>query len=237
MKKKTIGIIIGCLLLLVVIIVGVLFLIYKNAATYRTDHEYIKSDEYFEESIENIDISSVSFNFIQVTEVPNINEAFYTVYGSFNEIVVKDSGNYDIFESYTNIDVSSNPAFSGMRYYISKDDNFCGAYFRYTFEYETSEENITDTSIEVYVTAEPLEEIESLSITFGNADEENIYSAYDNILYYMENDESMDLYQTDICTSVFDGANYWYFCGVIDSEKDYYLNKYCSVVYDFLKQL
>ena len=47
-----------------------------------------------------------------------------------------------------------------MRCYLNEDESFGGAYFRYTFEYETNDENLVDSSIEVYITAEPLEKFE-----------------------------------------------------------------------------
>lgn len=73
-----------------------------------------------------------------------------------------------------------------MRCYLNEDESFGGAYFRYTFEYETNDENLVDSSIEVYITAEPLEKFEGLLPTIEEADEGNVYSIYDNILYYME---------------------------------------------------
>ena len=64
-----------------------------------------------------------------------------------------------------------------------------------------------------------------------------VYSIYDNILYYMENDDNMSLFKTNICTVVFDGSKYSYFCGVIDGEKESYINKYCNVLYNFFQQM
>ena len=106
-----------------------------------------------------------------------------------------------------------------------------------TFEYETNDENLVDSSIEVYITAEPLEKFEGLLPTIEEADEGNVYSIYDNILYYMENDDNMSLFKTNICTVVFDGSKYSYFCGVIDGEKESYINKYCNVLYNFFQQM
>lgn len=229
--KKVIGIIIVCLLFIALIIVG------KNALKDGKEREYIKSDEYYEENIESINLNEVSFNFFQVNEVANINESFYRKYDSYKEVVVEDDKNCDIFEKYTNIDVTSDQGYSGVRYYLNEDECFGGAYFRYTFEYETNDENLVDSSIEVYITAEPLERFEGLLPTIEDADEGNVYSIYDNILYYMENDDNMSLFRTNICTVVFDGSKYYYFYGVIDGKKEGYINKYCNVLYDFFQQM
>mgnify|MGYP006970643478 FL=1 len=53
----------------------------------------------------------------------------------------------------------------------------------------------------------------------------------------MENDDNMSLFKTNICTVVFDGSKYSYFCGVIDGEKESYINKYCNVLYNFFQQM
>ena len=47
----------------------------------------------------------------------------------------------------------------------------------------------------------------------------------------------MSLFKTNICTVVFDGSKYSYFCGVIDGEKESYINKYCNVLYNFFQQM
>ena len=151
--------------------------------------------------------------------------------------MVEDNKNYDVFEKYTKVDVAFDQGYSGMRCYLNEDESFGGAYFRYTFEYETNDENLVDSSIEVYITAEPLERFEGLLPTIEEADEGNVYSIYDNILYYMENDDNMSLFKTNICTVVFDGSKYSYFCGVIDGEKESYINKYCNVLYNFFQQM
>lgn len=229
--KKVIGIIIVCLFFIVLIIVG------KNALRDSKKREYIKSDEYYKENIENININSVSFNFLQVNEVANINESFYKKYDSYKEVVVENNENHDIFEQYTNVDITYEQGYSGIRYYLNKDESLVGVYFRYTFEYETYDENLVDSSIEVCITDEPLEEYEGLLPTIEDADEGNVYSIYDNILYYVENQENMNLFKTNICTSIFDGSRYYYFYGVIDGEKECYINKYCNILYDFLQQI
>ena len=46
----------------------------------------------------------------------------------------------------------------------------------------------------------------------------------------------MSLFKTNICTVVFDGSKYSYFCGVIDGEKESYINKYCNVLYNFFNK-
>lgn len=232
--KKVIRIIIVCLvclLFIVLIFAGI------NVLKDSKKREYIKSDEYYEVSIENININDVSFNFFQVNEVANINETFYKKYDLYKEVVVEDNKNYDVFEKYTNIDIAFDQGYSGMRYYLNEEECFGGAYFRYTFEYETNDENLVDSSIEVYITDEPLEKFEGLLPTIEYADVVNVYSIYDNILYYMENDENMNLFKTNICTSVFEGYRYYYFYGVIDGEKECYINKYCNVLYDFFQQI
>lgn len=68
------------------------------------------------------------------------------------EVVVEDNKNYDVFEKYTKVDVAFDQGYSGMRCYLNEDESFGGAYFRYTFEYETNDENLVDSSIEVYIT-------------------------------------------------------------------------------------
>ena len=75
---------------------------------------------------------------------------------------MEDNKNYDVFEKYTKVDVAFDQGYSGMRCYLNEDESFGGAYFRYTFEYETNDENLVDSSIEVYITAEPLEKFEGL---------------------------------------------------------------------------
>ena len=50
-------------------------------------------------------------------------------------------------------------------------------------------------------------------------------------------DDNMSLFKTNICTVVFDGSKYSYFCGVIDGEKESYINKYCNVLYNFFQQM
>lgn len=229
--KKIIRILFVCLFFIALIFIG------KNVLKDGKEREYIKSDKYYEENIENININEVNFKFLQVNEVANVNEAFYKKYDSYKEVVVEDNKNYDVFEKYTKVDVAFDQGYSGMRCYLNEDESFGGAYFRYTFEYETNDENLVDSSIEVYITAEPLEKFEGLLPTIEEADEGNVYSIYDNILYYMENDDNMSLFKTNICTVVFDGSKYSYFCGVIDSEKESYINKYCNVLYNFFQQM
>lgn len=232
--KKVIGIIIVCLvclLFIVLIFVGI------NALKDSKKREYIKSDEYYEESIENININDVSFNFFQVNEVANFSESFYKRFDSYKEVVVENNKNYDVLEQYMNLDIAFDQGYSGIRCYLNKDESPIGVYFRYTFEYETSDENPVDSSIEVCITSEPLEEYEVLLPTIEDADEVNVYSIYDNILYYMENNENMNLFRTNICTLFFDGSRYYYFYGVIDGDKECYINKYCNVLYDFFQQI
>ena len=178
--KKIIRILFVCLFFIALIFIG------KNVLKDGKEREYIKSDKYYEENIENININEVNFKFLQVNEVANVNEAFYKKYDSYKEVVVEDNKNYDVFEKYTKVDVAFDQGYSGMRCYLNEDESFGGAYFRYTFEYETNDENLVDSSIEVYITAEPLEKFEGLLPTIEEADEGNVYSIYDNILYYME---------------------------------------------------
>lgn len=194
--KKIIRILFVCLFFIALIFIG------KNVLKDGKEREYIKSDKYYEENIENININEVNFKFLQVNEVANVNEAFYKKYDSYKEVVVEDNKNYDVFEKYTKVDVAFDQGYSGMRCYLNEDESFGGAYFRYTFEYETNDENLVDSSIEVYITAEPLEKFEGLLPTIEEADEGNVYSIYDNILYYMENDDNMSLFKTNICTVV-----------------------------------
>ena len=229
--KKIIIIIFVCLFFIALIFIG------KNVLKDGKEREYIKSDKYYEENIENINKNEVNFKFLHVNDVANVNEAFYKKYDSYKEVVVEDNKNYDVFEKYTKVDVAFDQGYSGMRCYLNEDESFGGAYFRYTFEYETNDENLVDSSIEVYITAEPLEKFEGLLPTIEEADEGNVYSIYDNILYYMENDDNMSLFKTNICTVVFDGSKYSYFCGVIDGEKESYINKYCNVLYNFFQQM
>lgn len=195
--KKIIRILFVCLFFIALIFIG------KNVLKDGKEREYIKSDKYYEENIENININEVNFKFLQVNEVANVNEAFYKKYDSYKEVVVEDNKNYDVFEKYTKVDVAFDQGYSGMRCYLNEDESFGGAYFRYTFEYETNDENLVDSSIEVYITAEPLEKFEGLLPTIEEADEGNVYSIYDNILYYMENDDNMSLFKTNISTVIF----------------------------------
>lgn len=204
----------------------------KDIGFQKREFEYLPDGYYLIE-----EISDGNFKFLQVNEVANVNEAFYKKYDSYKEVVVEDNKNYDVFEKYTKVDVAFDQGYSGMRCYLNEDESFGGAYFRYTFEYETNDENLVDSSIEVYITAEPLEKFEGLLPTIEEADEGNVYSIYDNILYYMENDDNMSLFKTNICTVVFDGSKYSYFCGVIDGEKESYINKYCNVLYNFFQQM
>lgn len=38
-------------------------------------------------------------------------------------------------------------------------------------------------------------------------------------------------------TPTWHGSKYSYFCGVIDGEKESYINKYCNVLYNFFQQM
>ena len=229
--KKVIVIIIVCLLCIVLLFVS------KNAFKGGKGREYIKSDEYYEENIENININEVIFHFLQVNEVADLNESFYKKYDSYKEVVVENNQKYDVFEQYTNVDITFDQDYVGIRCYLNEDECLVATHFYYVFEYETNDENLVDSSIEICITAEPLEEYEDLLTTIEDADERNICSIYDNILYYMEDNEKMNLFVTNICTVVFDGSRYYYFSGVIDSEKECYINKYCSILYDFFQQV
>ena len=133
--KKIIRILFVCLFFIALIFIG------KNVLKDGKEREYIKSDKYYEENIENININEVNFKFLQVNEVANVNEAFYNKYDSYKEVVVEDNKNYDVFEKYTKVDVAFDQGYSGMRCYLNEDESFGGAYFRYTFEYETNDEN------------------------------------------------------------------------------------------------
>ena len=63
--KKIFGTIIVCLFLVVVIFVE------KNVFKGGKKREYVKSVEYYEENIENINIKEGNFQFLQVDEVVN----------------------------------------------------------------------------------------------------------------------------------------------------------------------
>ena len=82
--KKIISIIIVCLFFIALIFIG------KNLLKDGKEREYIKSDKYYEENIENININEVNFKFLQVNEVANVNEAFYKKYDSYKEVVVEE---------------------------------------------------------------------------------------------------------------------------------------------------
>lgn len=62
-----------------------------------------------------------------------------------------------------------------------------------------------------------------------------VYMITFSIIWKMMN--NMSLFKTNICTVVFDGSKYSYFCGVIDGEKESYINKYCNVLYNFFQQM
>ena len=94
----------------------------KNVLKDGKEREYIKSDKYYEENIENININEVNFKFLQVNEVANVNEAFYKKYDSYKEVVVEDNKNYDVFEKYTKVDVAFDQGYSGMRCYLNEDE-------------------------------------------------------------------------------------------------------------------
>ena len=104
--KKIISIIIVCLFFIALIFIG------KNLLKDGKEREYIKSDKYYEENIENININEVNFKFLQVNEVANVNEAFYKKYDSYKEVVVEDNKNYDVFEKYTKVDVAFDQGYS-----------------------------------------------------------------------------------------------------------------------------
>lgn len=91
--KKIIRILFVCLFFIALIFIG------KNVLKDGKEREYIKSDKYYEENIENININEVNFKFLQVNEVANVNEAFYKKYDSYKEVVVEDNKNYDVFEA------------------------------------------------------------------------------------------------------------------------------------------
>lgn len=75
--KKIIRILFVCLFFIALIFIG------KNVLKDGKEREYIKSDKYYEENIENININEVNFKFLQVNEVANVNEAFYKKYDYF----------------------------------------------------------------------------------------------------------------------------------------------------------
>lgn len=58
--------------------------------------------------------------------------------------------------------------------------------------------------------------------------------SYDNIFYYMEDEENMDMFQTSICTAVFDGSRYYYFHHDLHLNNKDDLNNYCSILYELL---
>ena len=230
--KKGIRVIIVCLFCIVLILVG------KNVLKGDKKREYIRSDEYYEEYIEDININEVTFHFLQVREVANLNSSFYKIYNSYKDVVVGNNEKDDVFEQYANIDTASDPGCIGIRYYLNEDESPIGACFTYAFEYEKYDGDTTDASIEIYITDESLEEYEGLLPAIEEADEGNVYSIYDNIFLYMEGYDNMDLFATHICTIIFDGTKYYYFAGVIDDgEKECYYKKYCSIIYEFLQQI
>ena len=61
--KKIIRILFVCLFFIALIFIG------KNVLKDGKEREYIKSDKYYEENIENININEVNFKFLQVNEV------------------------------------------------------------------------------------------------------------------------------------------------------------------------
>ena len=99
--KKIIRILFVCLFFIALIFIG------KNVLKDGKEREYIKSDKYYEENIENININEVNFKFLQVNEVANVNEAFYKKYDSYKEVVVEDNKNYDVFEKSTALPVDN----------------------------------------------------------------------------------------------------------------------------------
>ena len=64
--KKIIRILFVCLFFIALIFIG------KNVLKDGKEREYIKSDKYYEENIENININEVNFKFLQVNEVANV---------------------------------------------------------------------------------------------------------------------------------------------------------------------
>lgn len=58
--KKIIRILFVCLFFIALIFIG------KNVLKDGKEREYIKSDKYYEENIENININEVNFKFLQV---------------------------------------------------------------------------------------------------------------------------------------------------------------------------
>ena len=125
--KKIIRILFVCLFFIALIFIG------KNVLKDGKEREYIKSDKYYEENIENININEVNFKFLQVNEVANVNEAFYKKYDSYKEVVVEDNKNYDVFEKYTKVDVAFDQGYSGMRH-----PNHCTAAWKETAEYDAA---------------------------------------------------------------------------------------------------
>ena len=170
--KKILGIIIVCLFIIVVIFVEI------NVLKGGRKREYVKSVEYYEENIENININEVSFQFLQVEEVANINEEFYKKYNDCDKVVMEDDRNHNIIEKYTNIRLDENCI--GIKCYVDEEKCLIGAYFRYTFEYETKEENLLDSAIEVCVTIEPLDGYQGL-LSINDVSEGNIYSIYETL--------------------------------------------------------
>lgn len=229
MKRKQLIVIVSLCLITII-------LIEHNISKNRTSREFMHSDEYYEENIQSININEVSFDFTQVKEVENLNKVFYEKYNSYIEVVVEDDRNSELFEKYTNIPFEYGDKYSGIRCYLDANENVVSTYFRYTFVYKTSEDNIVDSSIEICVTDEPMKEYSDLLVNSENATTKNIGSIYDNILYYMENGD-MSFFETNLCTVIFDGSKYYYFYGVIDEEKSCYINKYCEIIYRFFQEI
>lgn len=200
--------------------------------------EYVQSEGFYEESLEDVNINGICFHFLQVGDVANINDAFFDKYGSCTGVVVGDDETcIDIFEQYTGIG-HTNQEYYGMRYYV--DDAQCpvGAQLGCAFEYDTDDGDFSEDSIEVYISNELLEAYKGLLPEVEQADQGTIYSIYDNILYYMEGDENMNEFLMNVCTIVFQDGRYYYFYGAIDKKvKENYLNSYCSVLYNFLEQI
>lgn len=219
--------------------------------------EYVKSEKYFKENIDDIKINNMHFTFEQAKEITDVESFYEKIYHLYNEVNPTEHYEYmDKFNNYIHIKSGlNNPADQGPdfedsilaeRCYLDNHGNICGATFSYYYECNTINDNPIDSNIQVYITNEKLE---NAGLPDVNGEEYSACSIYDynrfdmikhnNIFNRSEIVEGMELYQGNVCTAYFDGTKYYYFYGSIGGDSAEVTNKidsYCHEIYDLTHQ-
>lgn len=223
----------ACIIICVAVVVPK-FVIHTNMGR----SEYVKSNEYCEQEIDEIEIGDSQFIFNQVDEVQNLSEIFQEHYSGIEETVVEqDTSLLNRFCIFTNLNLEDNESFTDKYYYIDDGNQVSGAHFYYSSVFRDESSSEVDYTIECFVSDTKLVEYEDESFIQSTINDIPFEIVYDNILYTMEDDEDMDMFRSNICAIMNLDEKYYYFVGTADDDLEMYTGAFCNALYNVDKDI